>query len=139
MQNEKIKREVKLRSPLGMAFLGDAVYELLVRRYVAKNIDASPSALHKMTVSAVCAEAQAKALALIVGVLSEDEKAIAIRGRNATKSAVPRSSNPRDYRHATALESLFGYLYLIEDHDRIEELFDIISASIPLDAEDMYI
>jgi len=82
--------------------------------------------LHINTVKRVCAGYQSKAFDAISPVLTEEEMSILKRGRNATGNTVPKSSNPVEYRRATAVECLFGYLYLKGEKERIQELFDII-------------
>ena len=82
--------------------------------------------LHKAAVEKVRAAYQSKAIDKIEGMLEEDEVAIMKRGRNATSNTVPKSSNPIEYRRATSLEALFGYLHLLGKRERIVEIFDII-------------
>ena len=120
---------VKLKSPGELAFVGDAVYELLVREHVALGNAARPDALHHAAIEYVRADAQAAALELIKPHLTEEEADIVRRGKNAHKVAAPRSASPRDYRAATALEALFGYLFLCGKKQRIRELFDEITAA----------
>lgn len=121
-------REVNQYSPLALAFLGDAVYEQLVRERLVLAANRPVGQLHQLTVKRVCANFQAKGAALLLPLLNEDEQAILKRGRNATGATVPKHSSAIEYRHATALESLFGYLYLKGEKARIDELFDIIWA-----------
>ncbi len=82
--------------------------------------------LHHAAVQYVCASAQAKAIDILMPNLSEEEERIFRRGRNAHGNHVPRNSNPRDYRAATGLETLFGYLYIQGENARIQELFLIL-------------
>ncbi len=114
----------KQKSPVELAFLGDAVFELLVREHITREIDTNPNRLHRLAVSYVCADAQAGALEQIYGRLNEQEQDIVRRGKNANKVSVPRNGNPKNYRSSTALEALFGYLYLNGEFERIRELFD---------------
>lgn len=86
----------------------------------------SAGKLHSISVKVVCAAFQAKAANEICDMLSEKELNIFKRGRNAHGNTVPKSANAQDYRKATGLEALFGYLHLIGDEDRIDELFDKI-------------
>ncbi len=111
-----------------LAFVGDAVYELLVRERIARTVNTSPSRLHHMSVAYVCAAAQHAALLAIQDSLTEQEQAVVRRGKNATKTTVPRHASPVLYRSATALEALFGYLFLLDRHQRIQELFALICA-----------
>ncbi len=125
-----MSNEVKLKNPIELAFVGDAVYEILVREHIAKCVDTNAGALHRIAVSYVCAAAQADALERIDPMLTEEEKDIVRRGKNSSKTAVPRNGNPKSYRSATALEALFGYLFLLDRKERISELF---SAAISVD------
>ncbi len=113
----------KQKSPVELAFLGDAVFEVLVREKIARTVDTSANKLHQLAVSYVCADAQAQALDHIYDSLNEEEQDIVRRGKNASKISVPRNGNPRNYRSSTALEALFGYLYLTDANARIRELF----------------
>ena len=117
----------KQMSPSTLAFVGDAVFELLVREHVvAKNGSMPVSKLHKKTVKHVCAAWQFKASIILEKVLSEAEQDIYRRGRNSTGSHIPKNSSPREYRSATGVECLFGFLYFSGDIDRIHELFEYI-------------
>ncbi|MGN0599832.1 MAG: Mini-ribonuclease 3 [Oscillospiraceae bacterium] len=120
------KHEVNQYSPLTLAFLGDAVYERLVREKLVKTANMPVNKLHKEAVEKVRAAYQSRAVDVILPLLTEDEAEIMKRGRNATSNTVPKSSNPIEYRRATSLETLFGYLDLLDDDARINELFDYI-------------
>lgn len=109
-------------SPLALAFIGDAVYELFVRARVLAEANASANALHRKAVAYVKAHAQAAAAKELMESLSEDEMAVFKRGRNAKSSTVPKNANVTDYRYATALEALFGYLFLSGETGRLNEL-----------------
>lgn len=122
VQLDEIK-EAKQMSPLTLAFIGDAVYEILVRKTIVNSHKAPVHKLHFATVSFVKASAQARAIALIEPLLTEEEQDIVRRGRNSSSMTVPKSAQPKEYRMATALEALFGYLYLSKQSDRLEELF----------------
>ena len=113
-------------SGLELAFFGDAVYEVLVRERIVKSGAASVSALHKKAVLKVNAGFQSFAYDVISDMLSDEETEIFKRGRNASGNNVPRSSNPADYRRATGIEALFGFLYLTGQDERMYELFDKI-------------
>lgn len=126
MNRTLTEREVNQYSPLALAFLGDSVYEQLIREKIILLANMPASKLHSLKVSRVCAEYQSKALEKILSFLNEKETAIVKRGRNATGNTVPKHSSAADYRRATALECLFGYLYLLGKAERIDELFQII-------------
>lgn len=120
------KKDVNQYSPLTLAFLGDAVYEQLVREKIVLTANMPVGRLHKEAVERVRAAYQSKAVDVILPMLTEDEENIMKRGRNATSNTVPKSSNPVEYRRATGLEALFGYLYLLGNSERIVEIFNTI-------------
>lgn len=120
-----LNRNAKLLSPSVLAFVGDAVYSLLVRTYLADKNRPS-DALHKAAVGFVSAQAQAEAFAAVREHLTDEETDIFTRGRNFHTNNTPKSSNPADYHTATGLETLFGFLHLSGKQDRIKELFEII-------------
>ena len=113
-------------SSLALAHVGDAVYEVLVRAYLACGGTQTAKNLHSRTVALVRASAQAEAVQRILPLLTEKEQDIYRHGRNAKPKTVPKSSSVAEYAHATALEALFGWLYLKQRYDRINELFDVI-------------
>lgn len=113
-------------SPLTLAFVGDCVYELFVRESLVCEANRPVNDLHKLSTAKVCAGFQAEALKKIDCVLTEKEKAVAKRGRNAHSNHTAKNASVIDYRLATGLESLFGYLYLNGESDRLKELFKII-------------
>lgn len=120
------EREAKLLSPLNLAYIGDCVYELLTRCAVLEQGNMPVQKLHRASTAVVCAGAQSQAVQKIEALLSEEEAAIYRRGRNANGSHVPKNADPQEYRRATGLEALFGYLYLIGKYDRVRELYDCI-------------
>lgn len=126
MTGNYTKQQASALSGLTLAFFGDSVYEVLVREKIVTNGNMPVNKLHNAAVEMVKAGFQAAAYEFILPHLTEEEQLIAKRGRNATGNKVPRSSNPKDYRRATGLEALFGYLYLIGDDERISTLFKMI-------------
>ena len=110
-------------STLGLAHIGDAVYEILVRTWLCVHGKATGKGLHRATVALVCAPEQARRAEAILGSLSEEEQAVFRRGRNANVHSIPQHASRREYQEATALEALFGYLYLSGRRQRINELF----------------
>ena len=110
-------------SMLGLAHIGDGVYELLVRTMLCTQGHAAVGELHRLTVSHVKAPAQAKAMEKLLPRLSEEELALYKRGRNAHVHGVPQGASVGEYHAATGLEALFGWLYLQGRLARIEELF----------------
>ena len=106
-----------------LAYIGDAVYELMVRRYVLEYGSMQPERLHKHATALVNAAAQSEMIGALMEDLSEEELSIYKRGRNASTLTSARHQNIGDYRRATGLEALFGYLYLGGKTERLEELF----------------
>ncbi len=112
-------------SPSVLAFVGDAVYGLCVRKALAE-VNRPSAELHSLSVKFVNAAAQAKAFSVIEGYLSEKEISVFKRGRNFHTSSAPKNASKGDYHTATGLEALFGFLFLSGEQNRIEELFEII-------------
>lgn len=127
------EREAAAYSPNVLAFYGDSVYEVLVRKIIVSEHQTNAGKLHSLAVQRVRASYQSKALGIIEPLLSEKEADIVRRGRNAGGICVPKSSNPAEYRRATALETLFGYLSLCGFNERIQELFDAIIKALPIE------
>ncbi len=123
MSHDEFRPEIV--NPATYAFVGDAVYGLLVRSCLAK-VPRPSGQLHTASVGLVSATAQARAMALIEPELSEDEKAIYRRGRNFHTSHSPKNASVGEYHAATGLETLFGYLYLSGQAARLERLFSLI-------------
>ena len=113
-------------SSLALAHVGDAVYEILVRSYLACGGTQTAKNLHSRTVALVRASAQAEAVQRILPLLDEAEQEVFRHGRNAKPKTVPKSSSVAEYAYATALEALFGWLYLKQRYGRINELFGVI-------------
>ena len=123
---EMEKRQVDAVTNLGLAHVGDGVYELLVRSYLCLRGDVTVKRLHKDTVELVKAPAQAALVEKILPVLTEEEQAYYRRGKNSHTHAAPKSASPKEYAMATGLETLFGALYLLGRRDRLNELFAIM-------------
>lgn len=119
-------RDVNKISILGLAHVGDGVYELLVRSMLCQSGHTALLDLHKSTVKMVKASAQAAAAEKLLDVLDGDELAIYKRGRNAHVHTVPKNADIGQYHAATGLEALFGWLYLQGKLERINRLFDVI-------------
>ena len=117
--------QVNAISNLGLAHVGDGVYELLCRTYLCAKGDQTVLKLHKDTVALVKAPTQAKFADLLKPVLTEEEFAFFRRGKNAHTHAAPKSATPQEYAKATGLETLFGALYLLGRKERVNELFGL--------------
>lgn len=110
-------------SSIGLAHMGDAVYEVLVRSWLCVHGKATGKGLHRATVALVCAPEQARRAERILPELTEEEMAVFRRGRNAHVHSIPQNASRGEYQEATALEALFGYLYLLGRRERINTLF----------------
>ena len=116
-------QEVNQIGMLSLAHVGDAVYELLVRSRLCMENRTAVTQLHRMTVSQVNAAAQEQAAEKIFTVLTDEERRVYKRGRNAKVNSVPHHAEIAQYHAATGLEALFGWLYLLGRRERLEELF----------------
>ena len=115
--------ELRAISAIGLAHMGDAVYETLVRTWLCVHGKATGKELHRATIALVCAQKQAELAQRVLPQLTEEELAVYKRGRNANIHAMPRSATPAQYHAATGLECLMGWLYLRGDKERAEQLF----------------
>lgn len=118
--------EVNTISNLGLAHVGDAVYELMCRSYLCCKGDKTVKNLHKDSVAMVKAPTQAKYAEKLLPHLTEQEQDWFRRGKNAHSHAAPKSATPQEYAKATGLETLFGALYLTGQTTRLNELFAIL-------------
>ena len=117
--------QARMYSPLTLAFLGDAVYSLLVRNMLYLSANKPAGKLHKESIQYVNAAFQAQMIRDLLPVLTEDETSVFKRGRNAHSSHSPKNQSDADYRYATGLEALYGYLYLCGNTERIKEIFEL--------------
>lgn len=114
------------QSPIALAFVGDGVFELLVRARLVGSTRLVPGQLHAHAVRLVSAKGQQAALDIIAPLLTVREQAVVRRGKNSTKATVAKHATPEQYRASTALEALFGWLYLQNEDVRIALLFEEI-------------
>lgn len=117
-------------SPLTLSFIGDSVYDLMVREYVISLANRPVGQLNKRKVNVVNCKFQAECAEILEPHLTEEETVIYKRGRNANVHSVPKNANKQDYHTATGFEAVFGYLYLKKDIARLRELFDLIVKNI---------
>ena len=115
--------DVKTVSSAALAYLGDAVIEGCVREYLVREGFSSSAHLNEAALRFVRASEQAKAMKNIIDLLSEDEAAVFRRGRNIGHTSTPKSASMSEYRTATGMEALFGWLRLMGREDRVKELF----------------
>lgn len=113
-------------SPLALAFVGDGVLELLVRARLASTHRISAGALHREAVKMVSAKGQFDSLRFLEPHLTEQEKNLVRRGRNASKATVSKNATAQEYRASTGFEAMLGWLYLQGENKRIEELFEYV-------------
>ena len=119
------KAQVDAISNLGLAHMGDCVYEILCRAYLCAHGGKKVDQLHKQTINMVKAPSQAKFADKMRPMLTEEELAYYRRGKNSQVHAVPKSATPAEYAKATGVEALFGYLYLSGQKDRANEIFHL--------------
>ena len=114
--------DVKSYSPLVLAYIGDGIYELVIRSIVVERANRSANDLHKKTTRYVKAPAQSAMIEALLPEMTEDEEAVYRRGRNAKSYTTAKNASVADYRRATGFEALMGYLYLTGQTDRMLEL-----------------
>ena len=119
-----IDRNVDIRTvnPLTLAYIGDGIYELVVRSVMVARTNTRAGLLHRQTSQYVKAEAQSKMMDVLLPVLTEEEESVYRRGRNAKSPTMAKNASVSDYRRATGFEALIGYLYLNDRMERIVEL-----------------
>ena len=117
--------DLKTFSPLTLAYIGDAVYELMIRSIIVEHGNAPVNKLHKRSSRLVKAQTQAEAAIKLMDVFTEEEMAVYKRGRNTRSHTMAKNADMTDYRMATGFEAVMGYLHLKQDYDRIIELIQI--------------
>lgn len=118
--NKYTKSELAAVKPLALAFVGDCVYELYIRNYLISEKYKDVNELHVKSIFYVKAKAQAYILHILEEELTDDEREIVRRGRNAHPHTVPKNASVADYRYATAFETLIGYLYMLGENERLD-------------------
>ena len=121
----KTSEEINLLSPLTWAYIGDCIYELYVRTNLVNTTKLKPHAMHLKAIEKVKSHSQEENLKKIYDMLTDEEKDIVRRGRNAKNHHVPKNSNVQEYSYATAFEALIGYLYLTKKNKRLKEILKI--------------
>lgn len=114
--------DVRAYSPLTLAYIGDSIYDLVIRTVVVERANRAAKDLHKMTVKYVNATTQARMAEVLGECMNEEEQSVYKRGRNAKSYTSAKNASIADYRKATGLEALFGYLYLTDNMERVYEL-----------------
>ena len=126
INREKNEVDINLLSPLTWAYVGDSIYELLIRTHLVNKTKLKPHSLHIEAIKFVKAKSQADILKRLEAYLTEEEKEIVRRGRNAENHHLPKNANVEEYMYSTAFEALIGYLYLCKKDERLKEIFDLI-------------
>lgn len=124
IKDEKSKKNPNEMNALSLAYIGDAIYEVYIREYVLLKGNYKTNILHKRAIAYVSAKAQAKVVKNLIPELSEEEVQIVKRGRNTKTYTTPKNTRMIDYRFSTGFEALIGYLYLLKNNKRIEELIE---------------
>lgn len=124
------ERPVRIDHPLSLAYLGDAVWELYVRHHLLASGTVRPHDLQKQSIRFVSAKAQAAALKQLLPKLTEEERDVVRRGRNAKSKTSPKNTTVLDYRHSTAIEALVGFLYLTDQISRLTELMEWVIETV---------
>ena len=119
------EKDVRSYSPLTLAYIGDGVYEIVIRTVVVSKGNRPPKELHKAGVDLARAQTQAKMMEAIKPALTEEEASVYKRGRNSNTATMAKHASMQEYRKATGFEALLGYLYLAGEKDRIMELVKI--------------
>lgn len=127
IMNDVKLSDVQMYNPTILAYVGDSVYELFVRTLLVSKGSVQVSKLHKKAILFVKAKAQAEMADKLEEYLTEEEKDVVRRGRNAKTTSMPKNAELADYKHATGFEALLGYLYLNNRMDRLMELLHLIT------------
>ncbi len=118
-------KDIRTFSPLSLAYIGDTIFDLMIRSVVLANGNTPVSKMHKACSEIVCATSQAAMIDAIFDDLSVEEKEVVTRGRNAKSKTTAKNASVLDYRKATSLEALLGYLYMEDKVDRLYELITL--------------
>ncbi|WP_044895176.1 Mini-ribonuclease 3 [Bacillus alveayuensis] len=117
-------KDFKQLNSLALAYIGDAVYDLYVRHRLLSQGNVKPNQLHRQATKYVSAKAQASVILTLLqqSILTEEEQSVVRRGRNAKSATIPKNTDVQTYRYSTAFETLIGYHFLGNNHERMEEL-----------------
>ena len=124
INREKNEIDINLLSPLTWAYVGDSIYELLIRTHLVNKTKLKPHSLHIEAIKFVKAKSQADILKRLEAYLTEEEKEIVRRGRNAENHHLPKNANVEEYMYSTAFEALIGYLYLMKKENRLKVIIE---------------
>lgn len=119
------QQDIRTYSPLTLAYIGDGIYDLVIRSIVVGKGNTQASQLHKKTSSMVKAKAQSDMIETLLPELTEEEETVYKRGRNAKSPTMAKNASMSDYRRATGFEALMGYLYLKDEFERLVQLVEM--------------
>lgn len=119
------ERDVDQLSPLVLAYIGDAVYEVFIRTLIISKGNSPVNKLHKESISFVKAKAQSDIIHRILETLTQEEQDVVRRGRNAKSGTIPKNADVTEYKYATGFESLIGYLYLKRQYERLLQVLEM--------------
>lgn len=125
--------DIRTYSPLALAYIGDGVFDLIIRSVVVGRGNTKPNRLHQRTSQVVKAHTQAQIIEYLLPQLDEEEADIYRRGRNANSATMAKNATVADYRKATGLEALVGYLYLTDRFERLMDLIKLAADGLKLD------
>ena len=125
--------DINTYSPLTLAFIGDCVFDLVIRSVIVCRANRQPNKLHKLKANVVKAQTQSEMAKALMDDMTEEEAAVYKRGRNAHSFSSAKNASIQDYRRATGLEALVGYLYLLNRSDRILELISLGLQKLEID------
>lgn len=132
MQLPQPNVDYKQLNSLALAYMGDSIYDVFIRRHLLANGKTRPHRLHSEATRFVSAKAQAATLKTLIDqeCLKEEELEIVRRGRNAKSGTIPKNTDVQTYRHSTAFEALIGWLYLADERERLREIIDMAIDSV---------
>ena len=122
----KSEDEINMMNPLIWAYIGDSVYEVYIKQKLIEETEYKPNKLHLLTSTKVNAKSQANTLDKLEEILTDEEKEIVRRGRNAKNYHLPKNTSIEEYAKATAFEALLGYLYLTKKNARLKEILEYL-------------
>ena len=125
IDRKRDEAEINTMSPLVWAYIGDSIYELYIRMHLVNNTKSKPHKLHIESIKYVKAKAQAEILQRIEEKLTDKEKEIVKRGRNAENHHLPKNATVQEYMYSTGFEALIGYLYLTKQDERLKEILNM--------------
>lgn len=125
IDRKRDESEINTMSPLVWAYIGDSIYELYIRMHLVNNTKSKPHKLHIESIKYVKAKAQAEILQRIEEKLTDKEKEIVKRGRNAENHHLPKNATVQEYMYSTGFEALIGYLYLTKQDERLKEILNM--------------